>query len=92
VPATVARTRPGDSTPGPGTSSAIPQATIKAPAPGAKLSAEEVATLYKAGVQQYMNEEYDKAIVSFQKVVKADPGHAKAKEYQAKARARLKKR
>ncbi len=61
------------------------------PAAPAKLSAAEVAALYKTGVEQFMNEEYDKALSTFQKVLKSDPGNAKAKEYLGKTRDRLKK-
>lgn len=59
------------------------------PAP-AKMTAEEIDALYKTGVRQFMNEEFKKAEATFQKVIKADPGNAKAKDYLAKTRARLK--
>lgn len=64
--------------------------TPKKAAP-AKLSADEINALYKTGVKQYMNEEYDKAIQTFQKLLKSDPGNAKAKDYLSKAKDRLKK-
>ena len=38
-----------------------------------------------------MNEEYDQAVKTFQQLLKSDPGHAKAKDYLAKAKDRLKK-
>ena len=56
-----------------------------------KMSAEEVAALYKKGVQQFMNEEYAPAEKTFKQVLSADPGHAKAKEYLGKTKDRLKK-
>jgi len=70
-----------------------PKASTPAPKPAAsaKLTADEINELYKTGVKQYMNEEYDKAINTFQKLLKSDPGHAKAKDYLAKAKDRLKK-
>lgn len=60
------------------------------PAAPTKMTAEEIENLYKAGVRQFMNEEFKKAEATFQSVLKADPGHAKAKDYLAKTRARLK--
>jgi hypothetical protein len=66
-----------------------PAATPKPAA--AKMSADEVNDLYKSGVKQYMNEEYDKAVKTFQSVLKADPENAKAKDYLNKATDRLKK-
>ena len=54
------------------------------------MTAEEIDALYKTGVRQFMNEEFKKAEATFQKVIKADPGNAKAKDYLAKTRARLK--
>jgi hypothetical protein len=68
-----------------------PAAATPKPAASAKLSADEINELYKTGVKQYMNEEYDKAVKTFQKLLKSDPGHAKAKDYLAKAKDRLKK-
>ncbi|MBU1357026.1 MAG: hypothetical protein KJ620_10715 [Candidatus Edwardsbacteria bacterium] len=68
-----------------------PKAAAPKPAASAKLSADEINALYKTGVKQYMNEEYDKAVKTFQKLLKSDPGHAKAKDYLAKAKDRLKK-
>lgn len=74
-----------------------PAATAKPPAapkPAApatpKMTTEEIDALYKTGVRQFMNEEFKKAEATFLKVLKADRGHAKAKEYLAKTRARLK--
>ena len=64
---------------------------VKAAPAAAKASPEEIAAIFKAGVQQYMNEDYAKAQASFQQVVKADPGNVKAKEYLNKTRERLKK-
>jgi hypothetical protein len=61
------------------------------PPAAAKASPEEISAIFKAGVQQYMNEDYEKAQASFQKVVRADPGNVKAKEYLNKAKERLKK-
>ncbi len=62
------------------------------PAPKAPgLSPEEVAGLYKTGVKQYMSEEYDKAVTTFKKVLAADPGNTKAKDYLKKSQERLKK-
>jgi outer membrane protein assembly factor BamD (BamD/ComL family) len=60
------------------------------PAP-AKPSADEIANLYKTGVQQYMDEDYGKAISTFQKIIKADPGNNRARDYLKKARDRQKK-
>ena len=68
-----------------------PAAPAVKPAASAKPSPAEVAALYKTGVEQFMNEEYDKALGTFQKVLKNDPGNAKAKEYLGKTRDRLKK-
>ncbi|MCU0606379.1 MAG: carboxypeptidase regulatory-like domain-containing protein, partial [Candidatus Edwardsbacteria bacterium] len=68
-----------------------PAAAAAAKPAAAKLSAAEVSALYKTGVEQFMNEEYDKALGTFQKVLKNDPGNAKAKEYMGKTRDRLKK-
>jgi len=56
-----------------------------------RMSAEEVTSLYKKGVQQFMNEEYSVAEKTFKQVLAADPGHAKAKDYLGKTRDRLKK-
>jgi len=66
-------------------------AKVPAAAKPAKMSAEEVAGLYKKGVQQFMNEEYASAEKTFKQVLSADPGHAKAKEYLSKTKDRLKK-
>ncbi len=71
--------------------STAPRVVIKPVAPAIKLSPEELAGLYKTGVQQYMDEEYDKAIATFNKLVKADPGNVKAKDYLKKAKERQKK-
>jgi hypothetical protein len=68
-----------------------PKAAAPKPAASAKLSADQINDLYKTGVKQYMNEEYDKAVKTFQALLKSDPGHAKAKDYLAKAKDRLKK-
>ncbi len=70
-----------------------PKAAAPAPKPAAsaKLSADQINDLYKTGVKQYMNEEYDKAVKTFQTLLKSDPGHAKAKDYLTKAKDRLKK-
>ena len=70
---------------------ATPKPTPPAVAKPAKMSAEEVAALYKKGVQQFMNEEYAGAEKTFKQVLAADPGHAKAKEYLGKTKDRLKK-
>jgi hypothetical protein len=71
---------------------AAPKAEPKpAAAPAAKMTPDQINELYKAGVKQYMNEEYEKAAQTFQKVLKAEPGNAKAKDYLGKARDRLKK-
>ncbi len=70
-----------------------PTAVVTAPKPAAapaKPTAEEIDALYKAGVRQFMNEEFKKAEATFLRVLKADRGHVKAKEYLAKTRARLK--
>jgi TolA-binding protein len=61
-----------------------------APAPP-KQSAEEIAILYKTGVQQYMDEDYGKAISTFQQIIKSDPGNNRARDYLKKAKDRLKK-
>ena len=61
------------------------------PAVSAKLTAADVAALYKTGVEQFMNEDYATAQSTFQKVLKSDPGNAKAKEYLGKTKDRLKK-
>lgn len=62
------------------------------PAPKAPgLSPEEVANLYKTGIKQYMSEEYDKAVATFKKVLAADPGNTKARDYLKKSQERLKK-
>lgn len=64
----------------------------RSPAPRAPgLSPEEVAGLYKTGVRQYMSEEYDKAAATFKKVLAADPGNTKARNYLKKSQERLKK-
>jgi hypothetical protein len=68
-----------------------PKAAAPKPAASAKLSADQITDLYKTGVKQYMNEEYDQAVKTFQQLLKSDPGHAKAKDYLAKAKDRLKK-
>lgn len=68
-----------------------PKAPAPKPAASAKLSADEINELYRTGVKQYMNEEYDKAVKTFQKLLRSDPGHAKAKDYLAKAKDRLKR-
>jgi len=73
----------------PATPAAVKPATAK-PA-SAKLSTAEVAALYKTGVEQFMNEDYATALTTFQKVLKSDPGNAKAKEYLGKTKDRLKK-
>jgi len=68
-----------------------PAASAPPPAPSSgKITAEEIESLYKAGVRQFMNEDFKSAEATFQKVLKADPKHAKAKEYLEKTRARLK--
>jgi len=64
---------------------------IKPVTPAIKLSPEELAGLYKTGVQQYMDEQYDKAIATFSTVVKADPGNVKARDYLKKAKDRQKR-
>jgi len=65
---------------------------VRTPAPKAPgLSPKEVAGLYKTGVKQYMSEEYDKAVATFKKLLAADPGNAKAKDYLKKSQERLKK-
>jgi hypothetical protein len=61
------------------------------PAASAKLAPADVAALYKTGVEQFMNEDYATALSTFQKVLKSDPGNAKAKEYLGKTKDRLKK-
>lgn len=66
-----------------------PAAPAATPAPG-KLTPEEIESLYKAGVKQFMNEDFKTAEATFLKVLKADPKHAKAKDYLNKTRARLK--
>ena len=68
-----------------------PAAPVPAAAAPAKLSPDQVAALYKTGVQQFMNEEYDKAQATFKSVLKADPANAKAKEYLNKTKERIKK-
>jgi hypothetical protein len=68
-----------------------PKPAAPAAARPARISAEEVAALYKKGFQQFMNEEYSTAEKTFKQVLAADPGHAKAKEYLGKTRDRLKK-
>jgi hypothetical protein len=66
-----------------------PERTPAPKAPG--LSPDEVAGLYKTGVKQYMSEEYDKAVATFKKVLAADPGNTKARDYLKKSQERLKK-
>ncbi|HAD82562.1 MAG: hypothetical protein A2509_01380 [Candidatus Edwardsbacteria bacterium RIFOXYD12_FULL_50_11] len=62
------------------------------PAPKAPgLNPEEVASLYKTGVKQYMSEEYDKAVATFKKLLASDPGNTKARDYLKKSQERLKK-
>ncbi|MDQ7797527.1 MAG: carboxypeptidase regulatory-like domain-containing protein [Candidatus Edwardsbacteria bacterium] len=62
------------------------------PAPKAPgLNPEEVADLYKTGVKQYMSEEYDQAVATFKKLLAADPGNTKARDYLKKSQERLKK-
>ena len=56
-----------------------------------KMPSEEVAALYKKGVQQFMNEEYSVAEKTFKQVLAADPGHTKAKDYLGKTRDRIKR-
>lgn len=68
-----------------------PAASTEAkPAAPTKMTAEEIENLYKAGVRQFMNEDFKKAEATFLQVLKADKNHAKAKDYLAKTRARLK--
>ncbi|MEW6685652.1 MAG: carboxypeptidase regulatory-like domain-containing protein [Candidatus Edwardsbacteria bacterium] len=55
-----------------------------------KASPEEIANLYREGVRLYLSEDYEKALATFQKVIKLDPTNAKAKDYLSKTRARLK--
>lgn len=76
----------------PATGAPKPEPTPKPPAATApaKLTAEEIDNLYKAGVRQFMNEDFKKAEATFLQVLKADKNHAKAKDYLAKTRARLK--
>ena len=74
----------------PATPSTIRPAAVK-PVASAKLSAADVAAMYKTGVEQFMNEDYATALTTFQKVLKSDPGNAKAKEYMGKTKDRLKK-
>ncbi|HTY09352.1 MAG TPA: carboxypeptidase-like regulatory domain-containing protein [Candidatus Edwardsbacteria bacterium] len=71
--------------------SAGPRVVIKPVAPAVKLSPEELAGLYKTGVQLYMDEEYAKAIATFSTIVAADPGNTKARDYLKKAKERQKK-
>ncbi|MDI6740174.1 MAG: carboxypeptidase regulatory-like domain-containing protein [Candidatus Edwardsbacteria bacterium] len=74
-----------------GSSAGGQRAVIKTlPAPP-KLSANEIANLYKTGVQQYMDEDYGKAIATFQQIIKSDPGNSRARDYLKKAKDRLKK-
>jgi hypothetical protein len=68
-----------------------PRVVIKPVAPVVKISPEDLTSLYKTGVQQYMDEEYGKAIATFSTIVKADPGNAKARDYLKKAKERQKK-
>jgi hypothetical protein len=68
-----------------------PKPAAQAIAKPAKMSPDEVAALYKKGVQQFMNEEYAAAEKTFKQVLANDSGHAKAKEYLAKTKDRLKK-
>jgi len=83
--------RPATPTP-PAASAAKPEPAPRPSSgqPPAKMTAEEIENLYKTGVRQFMNEDFKKAEASFQQVLKADRSHAKAKEYLAKTRARLK--
>jgi len=68
-----------------------PRVVIKPVAPAVKISPEDLTSRYKTGVQQYMDEEYGKAIATFNTIVKADPGNAKARDYLKKAKERQKK-
>jgi hypothetical protein len=91
LPAVVA---PGKTATKPASPAVKPNLQAPAPKPSAavpKMSAEEITSLYKQGVQQFMNEEYQKAEQTFKKVLAADPGHTKAKDYLGKTRDRLKK-
>jgi len=46
-----------------------------------KLSREEVEDMYDKALVHYFNEEYERALEMFQKILEADPGHSKAKKY-----------
>lgn len=81
---------PTPATPKPQASAPAPRPSPEPTAAPAKPTAEEIDALYKAGVRQFMNEEFKKAEATFLQVLKADKNHAKAKEYLAKTRARLK--
>ncbi len=89
-PETAAISRPAAPT---ATQTVKQKAAVSTPKKAAtvKLSADEINELYKTGVKQYMNEEYDKAIQTFRKLLKSDPGNTRAKDYLGKARDRLKK-
>lgn len=83
------RTPRGTDKPAAAPKPATPKPEPATPAP-AKLTGEQIDALYKTGVRQFMNEEFKSAEATFLKVIKADPRHAKAKDYLAKTRARLK--
>ena len=76
-------------TPATNVQSARPERTPAPTAPG--LTQKEIDGLYRTGVKQYMSEEYDKAIATFKKILKSDPGNSRAQEYLKKSQDRLKK-
>ena len=91
MPTAAAQPRPAPERPA-APKTAAPRPDPKpAAAAAAKLTPEQITDLYKTGVKQYMNEEYEKAVQTFRKVLKADPGNTKAKDYLGKAQDRLKK-
>jgi hypothetical protein len=88
-PSSEPKPSPAPAAPKPAAATPAPSPEPKPAAP-AKMTAEEIDKLYKAGVRQFMNEEFKKAEATFLQVLKADKNHAKAKDYLSKTRARLK--
>ncbi len=46
-----------------------------------RLSAEEIETMYDQALLHYFNEEYERALKMFRRILQADPSHTKAKKY-----------
>jgi TolA-binding protein len=51
----------------------------------------DAQSAYRVGVEAYFNDQYDKAIANFERCLKLDPSNSKARDYLAKAQAKLAK-